>query len=143
MKNVEARKLIDDLKEARAEKLEITKDRVLSEIAKSAFANILDFVTVQEDGTAYVDLSDMSREQAAALAEITVDSYTEGKGEEIRDVKKVKIKMTDKLKSLEQLGRHLKLFTDRLDVEGSVNIAGFNITFVDSPNRREEETVDE
>ena len=135
--NVEVRKLIDDLKLARAEKLEITKDRVLREIAKSAFSNILDYMEVQPDGTAIVDLSNMTREQAAALGEITVDSYTEGNGEELKDVKRVKIKLNDKGKALDQLGRHLQLFTDRIDLSGAVDIAGFNITFVGAKEGRE------
>ena len=97
--------------------LEITADAVLQEIAKLAFANIGDFIQIQQDGSAYVNLSDVNRDQLAALTEIHVDEYTDGRGDDARDVKRVKIKMADKKGNLELLGRHLKLFTDRLEVE--------------------------
>ena len=96
----------------------ITAERVLGELAKLAFANPADYFTVQEDGTAYVDLSALTREQAAAIAEIQVDEYVEGKGEETRNVKRVKIKLVDKGVNLERLGRNLKLFTDKVEVSG-------------------------
>jgi phage terminase small subunit len=96
----------------RAERVELTMDRVVQELAKMAFANIADYMTVQPDGSAYVDLSKASTEQLAALAEITVDEYTEGRGEDSRSVKKIKIKMNDKRGNLELLGKHLGGFRE-------------------------------
>ncbi|KKN00367.1 hypothetical protein LCGC14_1138420, partial [marine sediment metagenome] len=93
-------------------KLEISADKVLAELAKMGFSNISDFIRVQKDGSAYVDLSAMTREQAAAIQQITVDEYTEGRGEAAREVKRVRIHLADKNRSLELLGKHLKLFTD-------------------------------
>jgi phage terminase small subunit len=106
-----------------AEKLEITQERVLAEYAKLGFANMLDYVTVQEDGSAYVDLSALTREQAAAIQEMTVDEYTEGKGEDARGVKKVKIKLSDKRGALDSIGKHLGMFIER-----NVNIDVTNLT---------------
>lgn len=107
----------------RGERVQVTADNVLAEIAKLAFANIGDYVTVQEDGTAYVDLSTLTPAQAAAIAEIQVDEYVEGKGEDTRNVKRVKIKLLDKGVNLERLGRHLKLFTDKVEVSGLEQLA--------------------
>ena len=103
---------------ARGHRFDITAERVLGELAKLAFANPADYFTVQADGTAYVDLSTLTRAQAAAIAEIVVDEYVEGKGEDTRNVKRVKIKLVDKGVNLERLGRHLKLFTDKVEVSG-------------------------
>lgn len=111
---------IERLKAKRAAKLEITAERVLGEIAKLAFANMQDYIQVDEKGYAWVDLSKLTRAQAAAIQEVTSDSYVDTDcdnvdedGEPIkREVKKVKIKLSDKGQNLERLGKHLKLFTD-------------------------------
>lgn len=109
--------LVEKLTTERAKRLEITADRVLSELAKMAFANMHDYVSVQ-DGDAYVDLSKLTRDQAAAIQEITVEEYTEGRGEEKRDIKRTRFKLADKRGSLELLGKHLKLFTEKLEHSG-------------------------
>ena len=64
----------------------------------------------------HVDLSKVTRDQAAAIHEITVDEYMEGKGEDARRVKRTRFKLCDKDRSLELLGKHLKLFTERVEV---------------------------
>jgi phage terminase small subunit len=101
----------------RSARTEITADRVLTELAKLAFSNMADYVRIQDDGTAYVDLSDLTPEQTAAIQEIVTDEYTEGRGEDAAAVKKIKFKLADKRGALELLGKHLALFTDRLQVE--------------------------
>ena len=108
--------------EKRSNRLEITADKVLQEIAKLAFSNMEDYMTVASDGTAYVDLSKITRDQAAAISEITSDVYMDGEGEEAVQVKKTKIKLSDKKGNLELLGRYLKLFTDRVEHSGEVVI---------------------
>lgn len=111
------RKRIDELLSKRASRLEVKADKVLEEISRLAFTNMQDFIRVQ-DGDAYVDLSALTRDQAAAIQEVTVDEYTEGRGEEKRDVKRIKIKLHDKRGSLELLGKNLKLFADRVEHTG-------------------------
>ena len=101
---------IEKAQAERAERVQVTADEVLAELKKLGFSNMLDYATVQADGTAYVDLSSLTREQAAAIQEMTVDEYTEGRGEDARPVKKVKVKLVDKKGTLELLGRHLGLF---------------------------------
>ena len=46
---------------ARIQRLEIKGDTVLQELGCLAFANMQDHIRVQEDGSAYVDLSGVSR----------------------------------------------------------------------------------
>src|SRR5882724_10119798 len=53
-------------------KLEITQERVLLEYPKLGFSNLGDFMRVQPDGTAYFDLSNLSREQSATILEYQV-----------------------------------------------------------------------
>jgi len=109
----------------RAKKLDISAEKVLSELAKMAFANMQDYIVVDSEGYAYADLSNLTREQAAAIQEITTDSYTEstGEGDETRIIKKCKFKLSDKRGSLELLGKHLKLFTDKTEIIGLDELA--------------------
>lgn len=107
---------IQAAQEARAERLQIDADTVLQEIAKLAYVNMRDFIRITPNGDAYIDLSDLTRDQAAALAEITVEDFLDGRSEDAREVRRVKIKLADKKGSLELLGKHLGLFTDRVDL---------------------------
>ncbi|MEA2036159.1 MAG: terminase small subunit [Nanoarchaeota archaeon] len=100
---------IDDELSKRSKRIEITAEKVLQEIAKMSFANMDDYITHTEDGEAFVDLSKLTRDQAAALTEVSVDSYFDSK----RVVKKTKIKLADKKANLQLLGQHLNLFEEK------------------------------
>jgi phage terminase small subunit len=101
---------IAELQKTVADRLDLSAERVLRELALLGFANMADFITTQDDGSAYVDLSSLTREQAAAIAEVTVDEYTEGRGEDARAVKRTRFRLSDKRAALVDLGRHLGLF---------------------------------
>lgn len=107
----------------RLKKLEITAERVLQELAFMGFSNMLDYMAVNPEGGADIDLSKLTREQAAAIQEITVD-MTGGSGDgERKLVPRMKFKLANKKDSLELLGKHLKLFVDRMEVSGSIGLA--------------------
>lgn len=100
------------------ERMKLTKENVLEEIAKLGFANFSDFVVLQADGSPQFDLSGLSRDQMAAISEMTIDTYIIGKSEpenEGREVRSVKVKLAPKMGALEALGKHLKLFTDVIE----------------------------
>ena len=88
----------------RTERLEITSDRILQEIAKLAYSNMDDF-TAEDNVT--LDLTGLTRDQMAAL-----------QGMDNEDGK-LRIKLADKRAALDLLGRHLKLFTDRHEIDGA------------------------
>jgi phage terminase small subunit len=121
--NVDIKKRVEEALAKKTDKLDITIERVLGELSKLAFSNMLDYMNTQEDGSAYTDLSKLTREQAAAIQEVTVDEYTEGRGENSRNVKRTRVKLADKRGSLELLGKYLKLFTDKQEISGDANNA--------------------
>jgi phage terminase small subunit len=88
----------------------ITRDRVLNELAKIAFSNLGDFFKVGGDGDPYFDFSGLTPEQAAAIGELTVEDFKDGRGKGARDVRKIKFKLLDKRGALVDLGKHLGLF---------------------------------
>ncbi len=112
LRNVKVKRRIEELMAQKVEKLDITVERVLGELGRLAFCNMHDYIVVQEDGTAYTDLSKLTRDQAAAISEVNTEEYVEGKDENARTIRKVKLKLVDKRGSLELLGKYLKLFTD-------------------------------
>jgi phage terminase small subunit len=116
----------DYVEECRAlmrQRLKVTEDTIIEEIAKLAFANMTDFIVINEAGEAMTDLSGLTREQLAALSEVTIDTYMDGKGEDARPVKSVKFKLAPKLAALELLGKKHKLWTDVVENTSVVDIA--------------------
>ena len=119
--NVQA--LLAKLTKKHADKLDLSTEKVLFELSRVGFSNMLDYIKTTEDGGAYVDLSNLTQEQAAAIQEVTVDEYTEGRGKAARRVKRTKFKLADKIRALELLGKYLKLFTERVEVGGIKGLA--------------------
>lgn len=106
------------LQEQLTAKLDLTSEKVLREMALLGFANMLDYIQTQEDGSAYIDLSKLTREQAAAISEVTSEVYMEGQGEDAKPVKRTKFKLADKKGPLELLGRQFGLFKQQQEHTG-------------------------
>lgn len=105
---------IDKALAERSRRTGISADRVLMELAKIGFANITD-VANAADATVN-DGAD--RDDTAAIQSIKVKCTPTDKG----DIVEREIKMYDKGKALEQMGRHLGIFNDKMKLEGDVNI---------------------
>lgn len=104
----------------RCEKLNITADRVLAEIAKLAF---LDPRKFYDDKGNLREVTELDDETAACLAGVEVFEEFEGRGadrERIGQTKK--IKFADKGINLERLGKHLKLFTEKIEHTGKLTL---------------------
>lgn len=117
------RAAIEARNQKRLDKLDISAEKVLQEIALLGFANMADYIQIDNNGNAYVDLSKLTREQAAAIQEIKVDESAGGAGDGERErVKRTTFKLADKGLNLERLGRHLKLFTDKVELNADDSI---------------------
>ena len=95
-------------------KKEVTQDMVIKELAKIAFLDIRKLYT--ENGQLR-NVADIDDDTAGAISSLeTLEEY-DGYGddrEKIGDTQKVKL--LDKTKALELLGRHLGIFNDKLDL---------------------------
>ncbi len=122
LKNAEVAARLAELQAAVTEKAvertAITKERVLDELGKLGFSNMLDYVSPRDDGLVHIDLSALTRDQAAAIQEVTIDQYEEGEGDEAKTVNKVKFKLSDKRAALVEIGKHLGMFKDKLEITG-------------------------
>mgnify|MGYP003385884168 CR=1 FL=1 len=101
-----------------ADKAGVTIERILAELAKIGFANMLDYVTINGSGEPVIDLSELSREQAAAIQEVIVDTHNEREGEESVSVRRVRFKLLDKRAALVDMGKHLGMFKERVEHSG-------------------------
>ncbi|RSO56368.1 terminase small subunit [Acinetobacter lactucae] len=97
-----------------AERTKITQDKVMKELEKIGFSNMLDYITITNEGDPVTDFSKLTRDQAAAISEIVVEEYTEGRGDDARNVKRTKFKLSDKRSALVDMGKHLGMFKDHL-----------------------------
>ncbi len=93
-----------------------TREAVLGELMRLGFANMLDYIVIGTDGNARVDLTRLTRDQAAAIVEVTTTTRTtKGRGEDgegATTTTDVRFKLADKRQALVELGKHLGLFSE-------------------------------
>lgn len=94
----------------RAKRIEITQDSVMQELAKIGFGNIRNLYA--EDGS-LMHVQDMPESVTATIQEVTEETIGSGDNLMLRR----KFKIADKKASLELCGKHLKLFTDKIEIE--------------------------
>lgn len=82
-----------------------TKDRFIEEVTNLAKGNAASFVKITPSGDPYIDMSAMTYDEMAAVAETTVEEYTDGRGEDAREIKRVKVKQHDKKGALDLLAK--------------------------------------
>lgn len=98
---------IDKAMAERSKRTGVNADRVVMELAKIAFVNAVDVIDPE---TATVK-ADASGDDTAAIQSVKVKTFGE-------DGLEREVKMADKLKALELLGKHLGMFKDKVEVLG-------------------------
>ena len=105
---------IDKAMAERSRRTGINQDRVLLELAKIAFVNASDVINMDEATIK----GEANREDTAAIASVKVKTIPGEDG----DIVEREVKMCDKLKALELLGKHLGMFTDKLNVNAEMMV---------------------
>ncbi len=103
--NASIQNRIAQLQAEQSRRTGVSADRVVRELARIAFANASDLIDPE---TASVKL-DASRDDLAAVQSIKVKSFGE-------DGLEHEVKLADKLKALDLLGRHLGMFNGAGDI---------------------------
>jgi len=108
--------LIREYQEQRARKHGISAARVQSELANIAFANMLDYIEVNEmTGEARPKgIHELTREQAAAIIEYETVPYTTEDGREVMILSR--IKLIDKRAALIDLGKSIGMFNEKMQM---------------------------
>ncbi len=113
--NANIQKAIHEFFSAAALQAGITTHRVLSELAEVAFSDMRNYVRFEEDGTAYLDWSNLPEGATKVISEIVQEvEFPKGGDEDNPNppIRKTRFKLHNKLAALEKLGQHLDLFKD-------------------------------
>lgn len=115
LRNAKVQEYISAKQKEIEKRTEVTQDMVIKELAKIAFLDIRKLYT--ENGQ-LKNVADIDGDTAGAISSLeTLEEY-EGYGndrEKIGDTQKVRL--LDKTKALELLGKHLGMFKDKVEIE--------------------------
>lgn len=89
----------------RQQRTEVTQDMVVKELAAIAFAKATDYASVRNGNVIIKNTDDLNEDQIRAIAGIKEGANG------------IEIKMNDKEKALELLGRHLGMWNDKLEIK--------------------------
>lgn len=106
LRNVKVAAYIQERMEERQKRTEITQDRVLEELAAIAFAKATDYAEIKGECVRIKDTDALDEQQIRAIAGIKEGKFG------------IELKLNDKEKALELLGRHLGMFKDKVEVSG-------------------------
>lgn len=125
----EIKEYLDKKMKDREQRTEITQDKVVNELAAIAFSNASDFFKVVDKpitagGVPVLD--DEGNPRTYKDVEfVNTDKLSEANKKVISSIKQgsngLEIKLNDKLKALELLGKHLGMFKDKVELSGNVN----------------------
>ena len=153
LKHVEVSQAISDALSQRSQRTEITQDRVLQELAKIGFADMRKLLrwtgnrpqmnedVAEESGEVEIsvanfiqlfDSDELDDDIAASISEI---SQTKDGA--------LKVKLHDKQAALVSIGRHLGMFTDKVEHSGKVELERLSVDVLNERIARYERTARE
>jgi len=111
LEKVSIKERIQALRQKITDKLDVSAEKVVAELAKLGFANIKDFVDINEEGeTTFKSFEGIDNAKLAAIKSIKV-SKTENKDGN-REYTTTNFELYNKESALEKLGRYLGIFKD-------------------------------
>ena len=117
LENTRIKETIEKAMAERSKRTGISQDRVIQELARIAFVNPIDVINT-ENGSVSDSASD---DDLACIQSVKVKTMSSDKGwSEEREVK-----LNDKMKALELLGKHLGMFKDKVELDTDMEL---NIT---------------
>ena len=108
LRNTKVQEYISERMQERQQRTEVTQDMVIKELAAIAFSRATDYAEVKGGTACIKDTDALSDQQIRAIAGIKEGANG------------IEIKLNDKEKALELLGKHLGMFRDKLEVSGTL-----------------------
>lgn len=128
LKNTKVQEYIEEKQKAIQTRTEITQDMVVKELAAIGFSNGSDFAKViekiatDECGNPIISQETGEPLKYKSVDLVLTDELEEEKKKALAGIKHGKygviVETCDKVKALELLGRHLGMFTDKIQVDG-------------------------
>lgn len=115
--NVSIQKVIAKAIAERSKRTGINQDRVIQELARIAFVNPQNVID-SEDASVREDATE---DDLACIQSVKVKTMDGAKGKSVER----EVRLNDKMKALELLGKHLGMFKDKLEVDADMDL---NIT---------------
>lgn len=99
---------IEQAMKRRIKRVEFDQDTVVQQLARIAFVDMKDVVEFGPDGVSVRDCEDVD---GTLLNEVSETKTKDGGT--------IKVKLSDRMKALELLGRHMGMFRDKVEVSGA------------------------
>lgn len=125
LRNTKVQEYISKKQKEIEKRTEVTQDMVIQELASIAFSKVSDYVKLKKmkknvpvfDGE---DIVDYKEEEYMGIEFAPTDELTEVQKKALAGIKEgkfgIQVDSCDKVRALELLGRHLGIFSDKLDV---------------------------
>lgn len=101
----------------RSKRTGISQDRVIQELARIAFVNPQNVINPKDASVK----ADATEDDLACIQSVKVKTMDGAKGKSVER----EVRLNDKMKALELLGKHLGMFKDKLEVDADMDL---NIT---------------
>ena len=136
LQNTTIQQYISERKADRIERTEITQDMVLKELANIAFSNAADYASiVEKDAMVEVNGVTVPLEDAdgnpikyRTVEPVLTENLTEDQKRALAVIKKgrdgFEIKPYDKVRALELLGKHLGMWTEKVEMDIAIPVFG-------------------
>lgn len=125
--NVSVQEAIAKAMAERSKRTGISQDRVIQELARIAFVNPQNVINPEDASVK----EDATEDDLACIQSVKVKTMDGAKGKSVER----EVRLNDKMKALELLGKHLGMFKDKLEVDADMDL---NITIDYGDNDNEE-----
>lgn len=115
--NVSVQEAIAKAMAERSKRTGISQDRVIQELARIAFVNPQNVINPKDASVK----ADATEDDLACIQSVKVKTMSGEKGSSVER----EIKLNDKMKALELLGKHLGMFKDKVELDADMDL---NIT---------------
>ena len=115
--NVSVQEAIAKAMAERSKRTGISQDRVIQELARIAFVNPQNVINPKDASVK----ADATEDDLACIQSVKVKTMDGEKGKSVER----EVRLNDKMKALELLGKHLGMFKDKLEVDADMDL---NIT---------------
>lgn len=113
LKKIEIQNEINALNRKRSVKTGITADKVIAELGKIAFADIKNYLSFDENGVKFKESNEVDGTLISEVSSNETETVLTGETTGINKKVQLKMKLHDKMKALELLGKHFNIYNEK------------------------------